>query len=113
MIFKAIFVPHSEDFIKNDCIVVHGYELSEKSPNVAICSDKTRICKVIKTETSEGIRGPLDGLVDLYFEVKQFDYVPDNLILIVGNHAIIEILNGEFKGRSIKFSVEEVKDESI
>ena len=109
MIFKAKHIYYSKDFMKNGCVLLHGYELSEECSNVANFSDRTRICEVLKTETSQGITGPLDGIENVYFEIKPTTYIPDGLILIVGNRVRMEVLHGIYKGRTVEFLVEEVK----
>lgn len=113
MIFKTKHVYHSEDFMENGHILLHGYELSEECSNVAKVSDRTRICEIIKTEIDDYFYGPFDEPVNIYFEIKPTTYIPDGLILIVGNRVKMEILHGTLKGRTVEFLVEEVKDESI
>lgn len=113
MIFKAKHVCYSKDLMENGCILLHGYELSEECSNVANFSDRTRICEVIKTETAMDLIASFDGIENMYFEIKPTTYIPDGLILIVGNRVRMEVLHGVFKGRTVEFLVEEVKDESI
>lgn len=111
MIFKAKHVYHSKDFMQNGCILLHGYELSEECSNVAKVSDRTRICEVIKTEIDGYFYGPFDEPVNIYFEIKPTTYIPDGLILVIGNRVKMEILHGTLKGRTVEFLVEEVKDD--
>lgn len=114
MIFKVKHIYRSKDFMKNNCILLHGYELSEECSNVAKVSDRTRICEVKKTEIDGYFYAHFDDEpVNIYFEIKPTTYIPDGLILVIGSRVKMEILHGTLKGRTVEFLVEEVKDESI